>query len=143
MKKLVSLLAFTILVYTSVAAQSNGGGHGSGHGNGHQGSGSGGSGSGHQGSQSSNSPWAGMNIPNSWKHWLESGGNMPGDMRDAILTKASVWGMQNFGLTVNQLKQRYNQGTLTITYVATAPPTLTFQVSFGGGLTIVIIESSL
>jgi hypothetical protein len=135
MKRYLSLLAFFFVTFSYIAAQGNGGG-------GHQGSGGSGSGSGsgHNGSQSSTSPWAGMNIPNSWKHWLNNGGNMPGDMRDAILVKAATWGMQNFGFTVNQMKQRYNQGTLTIQYLTTAPPTLSFRVSYGGGNISVIID---
>ena len=132
------MIALLLTSFSFVLAQGNGSGHnGAQHGNGGSGSGSG-----LHGSNQNNSPWAGMNIPNSWKHWLDNGGNMPGDLRDAILFKASTSGFQAFALPLNLLRQRYNQGTLIITYVATAPPSLSFRVSFGGTDIILIIDNA-
>jgi hypothetical protein len=88
-------------------------------------------------------PWVATKFPEPWKRWLESGGTLPGDLRDAILTQASDWGRQ-FGLDLAQMKQSYVEGKLTIQPMTADPAARTssqliFRVSYGGGSTIIVV----
>ncbi len=117
MKKLLALCAFLFLAATFVAAQGNGGGNGNG-----------------------NNGLSGNNSSLALAQWLQNGGQIPLPMALASIREARDWGMTNFGLSLGQMIQRYFQGSLTVTFVSTSPPSFTFRVNFGGSDIIVIID---
>jgi hypothetical protein len=147
MKRYLSLMAFFLVSFTFVAAQGNGGNNGNGNGNsgyGNNGNGNGGYGNPinwtGNGYGQGNSPWANVNWPQWLINWLENGGQIPPLLAADVIWEARSWGQQNFSLSYGQMLQKYAQGHLTITYISTAPPSLTFRVTFGG-LSVVIIDS--
>lgn len=117
LKRFLFGLAFLLAAMSFVAAQGNGGGNGSGN----------------------SYAWGNQQ---SLINWLENGGSIPRPLAMRVIHEAREWGMANFGLSQGQMVQKYNQGLLTIEYLYTAPPTLTFKVSFGGGLCIIVIEDA-
>ena len=137
MKNLFAVLVLVLLTGTTCWAQ--------GHGGSGSGSGSGGSGSGHHGSGGHGSA-AQPHWPAPVQSWLDNGaqGPIPQVLLNRVRQDAKPWLMQTFGLTNGQIQQRYNNGQITITYIATAPPTpvLSFRVAYGG-LTIIIIMDTL
>ncbi len=154
MRRLLSGLAFSLFIVTSVAAQGNGNGYGNGgygnNGNGNGGYGNNGNGNGGycippSGGQANgfgqgNSPWANANWPQWLINWLENGGQIPPLLAMDVIWEARAWGQQNFGWSYGQLLQNYAQGTLTLEYISTAPPSLTFRLRYGGTTTVVIID---
>ena len=135
MRRLLSGLVFGLVFVATVAAQGNGNGNnGNGYGNG--GNGGYGNGNGNAYGQA-NSPWG--NWPQWLINWLENGGQTPPLLAADIIWEARAWGQQNFGLSYGQMLQKYAQGSLTLTYISTAPPTLTFRVSYGG-LSVIVLE---
>lgn len=126
MKRLVTVLAFILLTVGIVAAQGNGGGQGNGNGSPVNGGGNG-------------YAWGNSN----WSNWLiqqlENGGEVPNVIALSAIWKAREWGQQTFGLNYGQMVARYAQGSLTVTYISTAPPALVFRVEFGGGNIAVIL----
>ena len=124
MKRLVTVLAFILFTVGFVAAQGNGGGQGNGNGNGNNGNGY---------------AWGNSNWPNWLIQQLENGGDVPNVIALAAIWKAREWGQQTFGLNYGQMVARYAQGTLTVTYISTAPPALVFRVAYGGGNIAVIL----
>ena len=157
MKRFLSGLAFSLFMITSVAAQGNGNGYGnSGNGNGgygNNGNGNGGYGNNGNGGYSNppgggqangygqgNSPWANVNWPQWLISWLENGGQIPPVLAADVIWEARSWGQQNFSLSYWQMLQKYAQGSLTIEYISTSPPSLTFRVRFGG-IDVLIIDS--
>jgi hypothetical protein len=131
MKRFVSILALLLVSFAFVAAQGNGGNNGNGNGNGNGGYSSYGQG---------NGPWLNVNWPQWLINWLENGGQVPPVLAADVIWEARSWGQQNFGLSYLQMLQKYAQGQLTLTYISTSPPSLTFRVTFGG-LNVVIIDS--
>lgn len=121
MKKLVTLVLFLLLLSSFAAAQGNGGGNGNGNGN------------------NGNSQWGNANWPQYVITWLQNGGQVPLPLAVVVIHEARAWGMQNFGLNQGQMIQKYFQGQLTVEFVSTSPPSLTFMVKFGGGDVIVVI----
>jgi hypothetical protein len=75
--------------------------------------------------------------------WLENGGQGPVPMYlvTRVRLAARPWLIQTFGLSNGQIAQKWANGEITMTYLPTSPPTptLSFRVSFGGGLIIVDI----
>ncbi len=136
MRRFILSLAFSLLIVASLAAQGNGYGNG---GNGNNGNGNGGYGN--NGFGQGNSPWANANWPQGLINWLENGGQIPPLLAMDVIWEARPWGQQQFGLSYGQLLQKYAQGSLTLEYISTAPPTLTFRVRFGGGNISVIIDN--
>lgn len=134
MKRFLSILAFSLLVVASVAAQGNGNGN---NWNGNNGNGNGGNGNAYG---QANSPWANANWPQWLVSWLENGGQIPQILALDVIWEARAWGMQNFSLNYPQMLQKYAQGQLTLEYISTSPPSLTFRVRFGG-ISVVVIES--
>jgi hypothetical protein len=124
MKKVISLLAFLFFAFTFIAAQGNGCGNGN-NGNGNS-----------YGNGNSSSAWSGY-WPNWIITWLENGGEVPTPLAVAVIHEARSWGQQNFGLNQGQMVAKYLQGQLTVAYVPTAPPSLIFRVSYGGGHVII------
>ncbi len=118
MKRFLFGIAFLLLSVSFAAAQGNGNG-----GN----AGAGGNGWG-------NGAWL--------TSWLQSGGAVPQPLAMRVILEARDWGMQSFGLTLGQMRQRYAQGLLTVTYVSTSPPSLTFRVAYDGGVSIINIEDA-
>jgi hypothetical protein len=101
---------------------------------------------GQQGNAATPAPWASTKFPEPWKRWLESGGTLPGDLRDAILARASEWGRQ-FGLDLAQMRQKHAEGKLTIQLVDSDPTARTasqliFRVSYGGGSDIIVVADA-
>ncbi len=137
MRRFILSLAFSLLIVASLAAQGNGYGNG---GNGNNGNGNGGygnngngnGGNGNNGFGQGNSPWANANWPQWLINWLENGGQIPPLLAMDVIWEARPWGQQQFGLSYGQLLQKYAQGSLTLEYISTAPPTLAFRVRFGG-----------
>jgi hypothetical protein len=154
MRRLLSGLAFSLLIVTSVVAQGNGngygnGGNGNGYGNGSNGNNGNGNGSYGYGNPvngtgngygQGNSPWANVNWPQWLINWLENGGQIPPLLAMDVIWEARTWGQQQFGLSYGQMLQKYAQGSLTLEYISTAPPSLTFRVSYGG-INVLIIDS--
>ncbi len=155
MRRLLWGLAFSLFIITSVAAQGNGNGNngncGNGYGNGgngNNGNGNGGNGNngngnggyGNNGYGQGNSPWANVNWPQWLINWLENGGQIPPLLAADVIFEARAWGQQNFGLSYGQMLQKYAQGSLTLEYISTAPPSLTFRVRYGG-IDVLIIDS--
>ena len=137
MKRIFTFLVFILLVAGFVAAQGNGGGNGNSP-NGGQGNGN---------SNNGNPPgggmggwaWGNSNWPNLLIQQLENGGPIPNAIALGAIWKAREWGQQTFGLSYGQMVARYAQGSLTVTYVSTAPPALVFNVAFDGGNIAVIL----
>lgn len=129
MKRLLGILAFGLLLVSSVAAQGSGGNGNNGNGYGNNANGGYGNGNGNANGQV-NSPWG--NWPQWLINWLENGGQTPPLLAADVIWEARSWGQQNFGLSYGQMLQKYAQGSLTLTYISTAPPTLTFRVLYGG-----------
>lgn len=124
MKRLLSILAFLTIVFTASFAQGNG-----------QGNGNGGYGN---NSGNSNSGWAGY-WPNWVISWLENGGTVPTPLAVAVIHEARAWGQQNYGLNQGQMIVKYFQGSLTVEYVPTVPPSLVFRLRYGGSDVIVVL----
>lgn len=122
MKRLLSLIAFLFLLTAMASGQGNGN-NGNAYGQG-----------------GGNSNWSGANWPGWLQNWLQNGGQVPQPLALAAIWKARDWGWANFRLHYGQMVAKYAQGQLTVTYVSTAPPTLTFAVTYGGLGTIVIID---
>jgi hypothetical protein len=121
MKKLVTLVLFLLLLSSFVVAQGNGGGNGNnGYGN--------------------NGQWGNANWPQFVITWLQNGGQVPLPLAVAVIHEARTWGMQNFGLNQGQMIQKYFQGQLTITFVSTSPPSLTFRVAYLDGIGIMVLQ---
>jgi hypothetical protein len=59
-----------------------------------------------------------------------------------ILREAQPYFETHAGLSLGQLIQLYREGACTITLVNTMPPSLTFEVSSGGILIVVIIDEA-
>jgi hypothetical protein len=138
MRRFILSLAFSLLIVASLAAQGNGYGNG---GNGNNGNGNENGGYGNNGFGQGNSPWANANWPQGLINWLENGGQIPPLLAMDVIWEARPWGQQQFGLSYGQLLQKYAQGSLTLEYISTAPPTLTFRVRYGGGNISVIIDN--
>ena len=124
MKKLLTLLVFTLAMGTFVAAQSNGGIPFCGYGT------------------SNSSAWSGCNWPNWVVSWLQEGGAIPQPLAVRVIRESRAWG-QALGLNQGQMIHQYNQGLLTIEYLATTPPPpfLMFRVVYGGVLDTIIIDN--
>ena len=118
MKRVLLILAFFLLTVSFVSAQGNGNSNGN-NGNGN--------------------PWAGY-WPQQVITWLQNGGQVPMPLAVAVIREAREWGQQTFGLNQGQMIGKYLQGALTIEYIPTAPPSLIFRVSYGGGILIVGLE---
>ncbi len=145
MKRLLSILAFSLFMITSIAAQGNGNGNGNG-GYGNNGNGNGGYNNPPGGGQANgyvqgNNPWVNVNWPQWLISWLQNGGQIPPLLAADVIWDARAWGMQNFGLSYGQMLQKYGQGQLTLQYVSTSPPTLLFRVRFGGLNIDVIVDA--
>ncbi len=154
MRRFLSGLAFSLLIVTSVVAQGNGngygnGGNGNGYGNGSNGNNGNGNGSYGYGNPvngtgngygQGTSPWANSNWPQWVITWLENGGQIPPLLAMDVIWEARTWGLQQFGLSYGQMLQKYAQGSLTLEYISTAPPSLTFRVRYGG-IDVLIIDS--
>ncbi len=153
MRRFLSGLAFSLIIITSIAAQGNGnGGYGNnGNGNGGYGNngygnngngnnGNGNGGYGNNGFGQGNSAWANVNWPQWVINWLENGGQIPPLLAANVIWEARAWGQQNFSLGYGQMLQRYAQGNLTLSYLSTSPPSLTFRVAFGGLNVIVVVD---
>ncbi len=132
MKRVTLWLLFSMLAFSATYSQCNGNG-----GYGNNGSGNGGYGNNGNGG---NSQWANTHWPQWVITWLENGGQVPMPLAVAAIREARAWGMQNFGLNQGQMLVKYLQGQLTVEYVSTAPPSLTFRVSYSGGIAIVILQ---
>jgi hypothetical protein len=147
MRRLLSSLVFGLVLVISVAAQGNGnGGNGNG-GYGNNGNGNGGYSNPPVGGQAngygqSNSPWVNANWPQWLINWLENGGQIPPLLAADVIWEARTWGQQNFSLSYWQMLQKYAQGQLTLEYISTTPPTLTFRVRYGN-LSIMVISDGL
>ncbi len=125
MKRFLALFAFLLASFSFVAAQGNGGGNnGNGYGN----------------NNGNNNPWASINGPQWLMSWLQNGGQIPVPLALVIIHRERDWGMSNFGLTQGQMIQKYATGQLTIEFISTSPPSLTFRVRFGGVGDIIIID---
>jgi hypothetical protein len=122
MKKLLTLVMFLLLLSSFVVAQGNGGG------NGNNGNGQG------------NGPWSNTNLPQFITTWLQNGGQIPQPVAVAVIREARSWGQQTCGLNQGQMIQKYFQGLLTVEFVSTSPPSMTFRVSFGGNVIFIILE---
>lgn len=120
MKKLVTLVLFLLLLSSFAAAQGNGGGNGNGN--------------------NANGQWGNANWPQFVITWLQNGGQVPLPLAVMVIHEARAWGMQNFGLNQGQMLQKYFQGQLTVEFVSTSPPSLTFRVRYGGGDIIVVTD---
>ena len=129
MKRFLSILAFSLFIITSIAAQGNGNG----------GFGNNGNGNGGYGNGQGNSQWANVNWPQWLISWMENGGQVPMPLAVMVIHEAKEWGMQNFGFTQGQMLQRYVWGVFTIEFISTSPPSLTFRLRHGGGLNIVVV----
>jgi hypothetical protein len=147
MRRLLSGLAFSLFIITTVAAQGNGNGYGNGgygnNGNGNGGYGNNGNGNGgysNNGYGQGNSPWANVNWPQWLINWLENGGQIPPLLAADVIWEARAWGQQNFSLSYGQMLQKYAQGHLSITYLSTSPPSLTFRLIYGGLNVIVVTD---
>ncbi|MBK9451001.1 MAG: hypothetical protein IPN95_16660 [Bacteroidetes bacterium] len=147
MRRLLSGLAFSLFIITSVAAQGNGNGYGNGgygnNGNGNGGYGNNGNGNGGYSNNAygqGNSQWANVNWPQWLINWLENGGQIPPVLAANVIWEARGWGQQTFSLNYGQMLQKYSQGQLTLEYLSTSPPSLTFRVRFGGLSITVIID---
>jgi hypothetical protein len=134
MKNAVFWLLLTLSTCTATYSQCNGN-----NGNGNGGYGNNGNGNGNGGWGNNGNPWAGY-WPQWVITWLENGGSVPMPLAVAVIREAREWGMQNFGLNQGQMIQKYFQGQLTVEYVPTAPPSLIFRVSYGGGIVIISLE---
>jgi hypothetical protein len=124
MKKIFSFMVILVLAIRFVAAQGNSSGN-------------------PPSNATTLAPWASTKFPEPWKRWLESGGTLPGDLRDAILARASAWGSP-FGLDLAQMKQQYAEGKLTVQLVTADPAArassqLSFRVSYGGGSSVIVV----
>lgn len=140
MKRVTLWLLFSMLAFSATYSQCNGNGNGNGNGGyGNNGNGNGGYGNNGNGN-GGNSQWANTNWPQWVITWLENGGQVPMPLVVAAIREARTWGMQNFGLNQGQMLVKYLQGQLTVEYISTAPPTLTFKISFGGGIAIILLE---
>jgi hypothetical protein len=116
MKRILSLLAFLIVLSSAASSQSTGNGN-SGNGN----------------------PWGNGN----WSELivlLENGGQVPTPIVNQVLHAVKDWGRQTFGLSLGQMHQKYGNGELAIVYLSTSPPSLTFRVSYGGVLITSVID---
>jgi hypothetical protein len=122
MKKLVTLVLFLLLLSSFAVAQGNGGGNGNSNGN------------------NGNGQWGNANWPQFVITWLQNGGQVPLPLAVVVIHEARAWGMQNFGLNQGQMLQKYFQGQLTVEFVSTSPPSLTFRVRYGGGDIIVVTD---
>ena len=114
MKKYIVVLSFLLFSVSWVAAQNNGNDNGHGCGSG-----------------------------NSWPAWVQSCLNastpVPMPVCLKVVRDCRQWGQQNFGLNLGQMFQKYFQGEMTVDLIQTAPPSLTFRVSYGGiGITIIL-----
>lgn len=118
MKKILTLLLVLFMAWSFVAAQNGNGNNGAGNGN-------------------------GVGSGQYLITWLENGGQIPQALAVAVVIKARDWGQQNFGLSLGQMLQKYNQGLLTVEFAYTSPPSLTFIVRYGGGQVIITIEIGL
>jgi hypothetical protein len=126
MKNFVAVLVLVVLTCGGMYAQNgNCGNNGNGPGNGNPANGTGGWGSGQY-----------------LVSWLENGGSIPQPVAIAVIHEARVWGQQNFGLSLGQMIQKYNQGLLTVEFMYTSPPSLTFRVGFGGIEIAVILDGA-
>ncbi len=125
MKRFLSILVFSLLVTIPILGAAQGNGNGGNNGNGF--------------GQANSSQWANLNWPQWLTSWLENGGQIPMPLAVMTIHEAKDWGMQNFGLSQGQMLQRYFTGQLTITYISTSPPSLTFRVSYGG-LSIIVLD---
>jgi hypothetical protein len=120
MKKFFVLCVFLALSATFVSAQGNGNnGNGNAWGNG----------------QWANSHWPGFVI-----NWLQNGGQVPVPLAVMVIHEGRTWGMSNFGLSQGQMIQKYATGQLTIEFVSTSPPSLTFRISYSGSIGIVVLQ---
>jgi hypothetical protein len=143
MRRFLSGLAFSLIIITSIAAQGNGNGGYGNNGNGNGGYGNNGNGNGGYGNNGfgqGNSAWANVNWPQWVINWLENGGQIPPLLAANVIWEARAWGQQNFSLGYGQMLQRYAQGNLTLSYLSTSPPSLTFRVAFGGLNVIVVVD---
>ena len=122
MRKFIFLGLF--LVFSAGAASAQNGGNGYGWGN----------------SSGSYNPWANGNWPQFVINWLQNGGQVPMPLAVVAIREARDWGMATLGLTQGQMLVKYLSGQLTIEYVPTAPPTLTFRITYGGNIAIVLLQ---
>ena len=129
MKKLLPLLGLLLLSYSFCAAQ-GGGGNG--------GSGSGGSGSGYHGGNG-HGPNANNNAMQQLKAQLANGMAIPPWLNQRVLLK-TFQTTTHFGLSLQSLRNQFNAGNLTVTYVQTSPPSLTFRVRYNGVDIMVVID---
>jgi hypothetical protein len=127
MKRILFLLAFLLVSFAFVAAQGNGGNNGNGYGNNWNGNGNNGQG-----------PF--VNAQQWLIDYLEAGNPVPQWLGLEVVRKARDWGSQVCGLNLGQMIAKYFQGQLIVEYISTAPPSLTFRVTFGG-LSVDIIDS--
>ncbi len=133
MKKILFLAVLLLFSFAFVHAQGNSGNIGNGNGNSQQGW-NGGNG---------NNPWANINAPQWLLSWLQNGGQVPMPLAVMVIHEARTWGQQNFGMNQGQMVAKYLQGLLTIEFVSTSPPSLTFRVRLGGGDVMVILDDIL
>lgn len=134
-------MAFLLVSFTFVAAQCNGGNNGNGYGNNGNGNNGYGNGNGNGNSNANaNNPWANINAPQWLLNWLQNGGQIPLPLALIVIHEERTWGMQNFGLSQGQMLQKYLQGQLTIQFVSTAPPSLTFFMKLDGIGIITVID---
>lgn len=132
MKKILFLAVLLFFSFAFVHAQGNSGNNGNGNGNGNPQQGwNGGNG---------NNPWANINAPQWLLTWLQNGGQVPMPLAVMVIHEARSWGQQNYGMNQGQMVVKYLQGLLTIEFVSTSPPSLTFRVRFGGGDIMVVID---
>jgi hypothetical protein len=126
MKRFLSILAFLLVSFAFVAAQGNGGNNGNGNwnGNGNNGNGNG----------------SAVNAQQWLLTYLQNGNPVPTILALDIIRQARDWGMQVCGLNLGQMIQKYFQGQLTVTFMSTSPPSMTFRVSYGGN-DVLIIDS--
>ncbi len=129
MKKILFLAVLLFFSFAFVHAQGNSGNNGNGNGNSQQGW-NGGNG---------NNPWANLNAPQWLLTWLQNGGQVPAPLAVMVIREARSWGQQNFGLNQGQMVVKYLQGQLTIDFLNTSPPSLTFRVSYLSGSIVVVL----
>jgi hypothetical protein len=128
MKRAIFPLLFALCAFTFVAAQPNGNGNGYGN----------------YGNWNGNGPAANVNAwASNWPQWviawLNQGGQVPAPLALVVIHEARAWG-QAQGLNQVQMIQKYANGQLTIEYQPTSPPSLTFNVRYGGNQTLVVLE---
>jgi hypothetical protein len=142
MRKILFLTVLLFFAFAFVHAQGNSGNNGNGNGNGNPQQGWNG-GNGNPAYNGTGNPWANINAPQWLLTWLQNGGQVPMPLAVVVIHEARSWGQQNFGMNQGQMIQKYFQGQLTIEFVSTSPPSLTFRVRFGGGDVMVILDDIL